>query len=163
MQHVEIALEWTVRLYGEQHRAVAAKEEVAFVNQQRSVSAGLNADFVRGDLTAAERRRSVGVIEREAFRYLDINAIVFGPRIVEIDRILSIRRGEEWSFPVLKERGLEEESFAGALRIIRNTHVESVDERLGILHDIFDFDIVDFSRAHLFLELFSQVVFALTL
>src|SRR6185503_20443856 len=100
----------------------------------------------------AERSWRVGVIKRVTFGQFNVDAIVFGPGIVEIDRILSISSCEEWCFSVLKECRLEEESFARALRVIRNADVETVNERLGVLHDIFDFDVRDLSRAHLSLH-----------
>src|SRR6185503_11853007 len=120
-----------------------AEEEAARVDQRFAVGRYCQLRLVLGNRRAAKRRGRVGIVERVAGWQVDLDAIVFGPRVVEIDRVLSSRGGEHRFKTVLKKRGLEEQTFAGALRVTRKAHVVRIDQRVDMVRNVLDLDVRD--------------------
>ena len=74
---------------------LATKEKLAIVVQRTAIAGNAHLDLLRRNLRGhfrSYRRRGISAVQRKPGRQFDGDLILFGPGIVEINRILPVRR-----------------------------------------------------------------------
>src|SRR4029079_10113888 len=97
------------------------------------------------------RGRSIRIIERKIFWQLDLDVIIFGPRIMEENVVFTLGGRKFRICTVFRQSGLQEQTFSGALLIAWNADLVFIDERLFGVENVFDRDVRYLGCAHLFL------------
>ena len=90
----------------------------------------------------------VGAVERIALGQSNRYVLFLAPGVVKIDGLFAIITGEQRAHSVFKECRLQEQSFACALRIARNSDVIAVDEWLDRISYVLDLDVRQLGSTH---------------
>src|SRR5262245_37727496 len=160
MDRVKHLLELRIALGGEEDTAAAPEHEGAVVFNATAVFDDLHFRVVSAHLDLARIASGEGLrhriaVQSEPGRQFNRYRILFGPCIIEIDRVAALTGREERLLAVLKESWLQEETFAGALRVTRDAHVVAASERLDRVSHVLDANVREFGGAYSLLELLT--------
>src|SRR4030095_451001 len=100
-------------------------------------------------------------IDCETRRRFDLNIIIFGPGVMEIDWILSTAGGKKGRHAVLKECRLDKQAATCFLRVPWHTNVELIHEWLQVIGNVLNLNVADFSGGKASLHLFLKQLLAL--
>src|SRR5262250_2782562 len=115
MDHFKHILELRIALGGEEDAAAAPKHEGAVVFNATAVFDDLHfrvvsAHYDRAPIASSERLRRRIAVQSEPGRQFNRYRILFGPCIIEIDRMATLTGREERLLAVLKESWPQEET-----------------------------------------------------
>src|SRR6202040_1714408 len=88
----------------------AAKEKIPIIDQRASVRSNRHLSPLFADVLRhlpGDGRRYVRIIQSESRRKLYCHVVLFGPRVVKVDGVLSLAGAEQWAHTALKESGLQ--------------------------------------------------------
>src|SRR5262249_35010246 len=130
------------------HSILSPEEEVTLVFQCVTVFGDADVDVVLAHLTRAQSGGPVGAVKSETGRQFNSDGILFGPWVMEIDRMLALTGWKQRGEPVMEETRLQEQPFARALSIARHLDMVCIGEGLNGIDGVFDFDVGKLGRAH---------------
>ena len=124
VNRVEVFFQLTVTFARKIDIAFTAEFERTFVDKRGLVFCDAKFDIVTADFASPERLRCFRIFERESGGKLDVNRILLHVRVREKDRMNPRAGGKHRSARAVKNRRLNEQSFACALGVSRNANVE---------------------------------------
>src|SRR5262249_48518454 len=135
---VEGALQIRIAVLREEHSREA---ELSLVAQRALIFRDADLDLEVAEVTEGQVARSLGVVERVAGRQSNHDAVLLGPRVVEIDVVLALAGREERADALLKEARLQEEPLARALGVAVHAHFVGDDEWLERVSYVLELDL----------------------
>src|SRR5678816_1398938 len=123
VNYVEECLQLTVACNRKQDHVASTKVEGTFVDQQLLIVADGQRRLVLAYWFTNEWRRCIRIVRHVSFGHFDFYNVIFGPAVMEVDRVFTSCRSEQWSNSTLKESRLQEETFACSLGIRRKINV----------------------------------------